>query len=184
MYVWLNTLTIKVISWKTTWWILLLPVLDDASWRVPTCPDAFWRIPTRSDAFWRILTCCDGLWSVATCRRLGPRYLFKFWGVGWWITFLMTRSDVFRRVQTHSYASRRILTHLDTLWRTLMCCHLPTLRPTSFVQTLSCCLADESRDLSQTKKKITVVNDEQIHKMTIIFTQNGQKLSFCEFAHL
>ena len=45
-------------------------------------------------------------------------------------------------------------------------------------------LADESRDLSQTKKKITVVKDEQIHKMTIIFTQNGQKLSFCEFAHL
>ena len=90
MYVWLNTLTIKVISWKTTWWILLLPVLDDAFWRVPTCPDAFWRIPTRPDAFWRILTHCDGLWCVATCRRLGPLYLFKFWAVGWWITWFIS----------------------------------------------------------------------------------------------
>ena len=34
-------------------------------------------------------------------------------------------------------------------------------------------LADESRDLSQAEKKITVVKDEQIHKMTTIFTQNG-----------
>ena len=94
----------------------------------------------------------------------------------WWR--VLTRSDVSRRILTHPDAFRRILTHLDMLWRTLKCCHLPTLRPTSFVQTLSCCLADESRDLSQTKKKITVVKDEQIHKMTIIFTQNGQKLSF------
>ena len=39
-------------------------------------------------------------------------------------------------------------------------------------------LAVESRDLSQAEKKITVVKDEQTHKMTIIFTQNGQKLSF------
>ena len=37
-------------------------------------------------------------------------------------------------------------------------------------------LAGGSRDLSQAEKKITVVKDEQIHKMTIIFTQNGQKL--------
>ena len=33
-------------------------------------------------------------------------------------------------------------------------------------------------DLSQAEKKITAVKDEQIHKMTIIFLQNGQKLSF------
>ena len=93
MYVRLNTLTIKVISWKTTWWILLLPVLDDAFWRVPTCPDAFWRIPTRSDAFWRILTHCDGLWCVATCQHLGPRYLFKLWAVGWWISWFISSWD-------------------------------------------------------------------------------------------
>ena len=36
-------------------------------------------------------------------------------------------------------------------------------------------LADKSHDLSQAKKKITFVKPEQIHKMTIIFTQNGQK---------
>ena len=34
-------------------------------------------------------------------------------------------------------------------------------------------LAVGLRDLSQTEKKITVVKDEQIHKMTNIFTQNG-----------
>jgi hypothetical protein len=39
-------------------------------------------------------------------------------------------------------------------------------------------LANKSRDLSQVEKKITVVKADQIHKMTIIFTQNGQKLSF------
>jgi hypothetical protein len=39
-------------------------------------------------------------------------------------------------------------------------------------------LADESRDLSQAEIKVTVFNDEQIHKITIIFTQNGQKLPF------
>ena len=39
-------------------------------------------------------------------------------------------------------------------------------------------LAYESIDLSQDEKKITIVKDEQIHKMRIIFTQNGQKLSF------
>ena len=32
--------------------------------------------------------------------------------------------------------------------------------------------ADESSDLSQAKKKITVVKDEQIHKMTTSFTHN------------
>ena len=35
-------------------------------------------------------------------------------------------------------------------------------------------LADKSSDLSQAEKKITAVKDEQIHKMTIISTQNGQ----------
>ena len=40
-------------------------------------------------------------------------------------------------------------------------------------------LADKSRNLSQAQKKVTAVKPEQIlHKMTIIFTQNGQKLSF------
>ena len=39
-------------------------------------------------------------------------------------------------------------------------------------------LADESRDLSQVEKKITELETEQIHKMTVIFTQNGQKLPF------
>jgi hypothetical protein len=33
-------------------------------------------------------------------------------------------------------------------------------------------LTDESRDLSQAKKKITVVKDEQTYKMATIFTQN------------
>jgi hypothetical protein len=39
-------------------------------------------------------------------------------------------------------------------------------------------LADETSDLLQAEKKITVVKDEQIYEMTIIFTQNGQKLLF------
>ena len=39
-------------------------------------------------------------------------------------------------------------------------------------------LANKSRDLSQAEKKITVVKPEQIQRMTINFTQNGQKLSF------
>ena len=39
-------------------------------------------------------------------------------------------------------------------------------------------LADKSGDLSQTEKKITVVKAKKILKMAIIFTQNGQKLSF------
>jgi hypothetical protein len=38
-------------------------------------------------------------------------------------------------------------------------------------------LAVGSRDLSQALE-VTVAKPEQIHKMTIIFTQNGQKLSF------
>ena len=38
-------------------------------------------------------------------------------------------------------------------------------------------LADESCDLTQAEKKITVVKAEQIHKMTIICIQNGQKIS-------
>ena len=42
----------------------------------------------------------------------------------------------------------------------------------SFVQTLNC-------DLSQAEKKLTAVKDMQLCKMTIIFTQNSQKLSFC-----
>jgi hypothetical protein len=37
-------------------------------------------------------------------------------------------------------------------------------------------LADESRDLSQAEK--TVARAEQIYKMTIMFTQTGQKLPF------
>ena len=50
-------------------------------------------------------------------------------------------------------------------------------------QTLFVCssfelLADESHDLSQAEKKITVVKAEQILKMENIFTKNGQKLSF------
>ena len=38
-------------------------------------------------------------------------------------------------------------------------------------------LAVESRDLSQAEKKVTVVKPEQIFKMTIIFSQKGQKWS-------
>ena len=39
-------------------------------------------------------------------------------------------------------------------------------------------LADKSHDLSQAEKKIPVVKPEQIHKLTIIFTQNGQNRLF------
>ena len=39
-------------------------------------------------------------------------------------------------------------------------------------------LASESRDLSQAEKEMTACKAEQIHKMTIIFTQNGPRLSF------
>ena len=39
-------------------------------------------------------------------------------------------------------------------------------------------LAVESHDLSQAEKKVTVFKPEQIHKMTIIFTQNGQNSHF------
>ena len=38
-------------------------------------------------------------------------------------------------------------------------------------------LAVESRDLSQAENKMAVARDEQIHKMTIIFTQNHGKQS-------
>ena len=39
-------------------------------------------------------------------------------------------------------------------------------------------LALESRDLSQAEKKVAVAKPEKIHKLTIIFTHNDQKLSF------
>ena len=39
-------------------------------------------------------------------------------------------------------------------------------------------LTDESRNLSQTEKKQTVSRAEKIHKMTVIFAQNGHKLPF------
>ena len=42
-------------------------------------------------------------------------------------------------------------------------------------------LAVESRDLSQAEKYVTVVKPEQIHKMTIIFTQTD---NFCYFVNL
>ena len=38
------------------------------------------------------------------------------------------------------------------------------------------CSIFELRDLSHAEKKITVVKAEQIHKMTIIFTQNSRNL--------
>ena len=42
-------------------------------------------------------------------------------------------------------------------------------------------LADESSDLSQAKKKITVVKDEQIHKMTTSYTHSENN---CHFVNL
>ena len=42
-------------------------------------------------------------------------------------------------------------------------------------------LAVELYDLSQAEKKITVVKDEKIHKMTRIFTQNGQSCMYNPF---
>ena len=36
----------------------------------------------------------------------------------------------------------------------------------------------ESHDFSRAEKKSTACKAEQIHKMTIIFTQNGHKFSF------
>ena len=47
-----------------------------------------------------------------------------------------------------------------------------------YISLSSWALALWSRDLSQAEKKVSVVKSEHIHKMTIIFTQNGQKLSF------
>ena len=38
-------------------------------------------------------------------------------------------------------------------------------------------LAIRSCNLSQAYKKVTVFKPEEIHKLTITFTQNGQKLS-------
>ena len=45
-----------------------------------------------------------------------------------------------------------------------------------YICSYSWLLALVSRDLSQTLKIITVVKSEQIHKMTIICNQNGQKM--------
>jgi hypothetical protein len=39
-------------------------------------------------------------------------------------------------------------------------------------------LGVESRDFSHAEKERTACNDEQIKKITTIFTQNGPKLSF------
>ena len=39
-------------------------------------------------------------------------------------------------------------------------------------------LGDESRDFSHAEKEKTACKAEQIHKMTIVFTQNGPGLSF------
>ena len=39
-------------------------------------------------------------------------------------------------------------------------------------------LGVESRDFSHAEKERTACKDEQIHKMTTIFTQNGPRLSF------
>ena len=39
-------------------------------------------------------------------------------------------------------------------------------------------LGVESRDFSHAEKERTTCKAEQIHKMTIIFTQNGLRLSF------
>ena len=39
-------------------------------------------------------------------------------------------------------------------------------------------LAVESRDFSHAEKERTSCKDEKIQKMTIIFTQNGPRLSF------
>ena len=36
----------------------------------------------------------------------------------------------------------------------------------------------ESRDFSHAEKERTAGKDEQIHKMTTIFTQNGSRVSF------
>ena len=39
-------------------------------------------------------------------------------------------------------------------------------------------LGVKSRDFSHAEKERTACKDEQIHKMTTIFTQNGPRLSF------
>ena len=38
-------------------------------------------------------------------------------------------------------------------------------------------LADKARDLAQDENKISLVKPKEIHKITIIFNQNGKKLS-------
>ena len=48
-------------------------------------------------------------------------------------------------------------------------------------------LTVESRDLLQAEKKILLLQAEEIHKMTTLFTQNDtkdQQMSFCEFAQV
>ena len=45
------------------------------------------------------------------------------------------------------------------------------------VQAVGCWLLNHVM-FYQAEKKVTVVKTEKINKMTIIFTQNGQKLSF------
>ena len=42
----------------------------------------------------------------------------------------------------------------------------------------------EAHDFFQAETEITAWKGKQIHKMTIIFTQNGPKLSFSEFAQI
>ena len=45
-------------------------------------------------------------------------------------------------------------------------------------------LGVESRDFSHAEIERTSCKAEQIHKMTTVFTQNGPRLSFSEFAQL
>ena len=42
-------------------------------------------------------------------------------------------------------------------------------------------LGVESRDFCHADKERAACKAKQIHKMTIIFTQNDPKMSFCEF---
>ena len=43
-------------------------------------------------------------------------------------------------------------------------------------------LGVESGDFSHAEKERTAFKAEQTHKMSTIFTQNGPRVSFCEFA--
>ena len=47
-----------------------------------------------------------------------------------------------------------------------------------YIYSSSWILALGSHDSTLAEKQVTVVKPEQIHKMTIIFSQQGQKLSF------